>query len=251
MGGCNVCRQQTPEAFQLSTGDSNTPNFIADDPKAAKSGNLAIANENQETIMNTEYLQTTTKRTKTLDKKQNFVEHFVRELNHCRTNPNAFASIVENHIQYIEENTDSGAKNGAFYVREGMPKIPLTRGADAFREMADKLRSMTPLNKVELRANLQLSIPEEPEKWTDKKHIAETLQQIKANNKETGNYKKFNFHYDVGSPYSENSFVLQLVDDGPFKGSRSKNLLNSSYTYIGVASQKHKNRHCGYFLFAN
>jgi hypothetical protein len=194
-------------------------------------------------------IQTTETRKK--DKKQNYIEHFMRELNNCRTNPLAYADIVEKHMGYIQENPDTGAKNAAFYVREGMPKISLTRGAVAFQEFVDKLRSMAPMKKIQLRPDLSIPIDEDSSKWTSKDYIGQAVNRVKSEIKESGNYKNFNFHFDVGSPYSENSFVLQLVDDTPFKGSRSRNILNENFTYVGISSLKVKNKHCGYFLFAN
>ena len=189
--------------------------------------------------------------TKKKDKKQNYIEHFMRELNSCRTNPSAYADIVERHMGYIQENPDTGAKNAAFYVRDGMPKISLTRGAVAFQEFIDKLRSMEPMNKIQLRKDLSIEIDEDSSKWTSKDYIGQAVNKVKSEIKETANYKNFNFHFDVGSPYSENSFVLQLVDDTPFKGSRSRNILNKDFAYVGISSLKVKNKHCGYFLFAN
>lgn len=132
-----------------------------------------------------------------------------------------------------------------------MPKISLTRGVQAFQEFANKLRSMQPMAKLEFRSNLQIPIPENPSNWTSKEYIAEAVNNVKANIKDTSGYRNFSFHFDVGSPFSENSFVLQLVDDTPFKGSRSRNILNPTFKYIGISSNKVKNKHCGYFLFAN
>jgi hypothetical protein len=175
----------------------------------------------------------------------------LKEINTCRTNPSGYADKVESHLQFIQENPDTAAKNAAFYVKEGMPKIALVRGAPAFQEFADKLRKMSPMNKLELRSNLTVPIDEDQAKWTSKEYIGEAVNKVKLEIKETSGYKNFNFHFDVGSPFSENSFILQLVDDTPFKGSRSRNILNPNFSFIGISSYRIKNKHCGYFLFAN
>ena len=250
--GCN-CSKDTNEVFNLSTDRESTPFEKGNEgPVAAKSGNFNIATSNQVTLFTQEGNTERRSTKRHLDKKQNFIEHFLITMNSCRKDPASFASIVESHIQYIEDNNDSNSKNATFYVREGMPKIPLTRGASAFRECADRLRSMEPMKKLELRLDLVISVPEDVTNWTSKQHIAESLKEFKLNNKAKSNgYNKFNFHYDVGSPYSEIAFILQLVDDTPFKGARSKNILNPNFTYVGISSQKQKNRHCGYYLFAN
>ncbi len=123
-------------------------------------------------------------------------------MNSCRTNPKSYADIVEKHLQYIVDNPDTAAKNAAFYVREGMPKISLTRGVPAFKEFAEKLRSMQPMNKIELKPDLLVPISEVPANWTSKEYIAESVNKVKSELK-GGVYKTFNFHFDVGSPNSK------------------------------------------------
>jgi hypothetical protein len=132
-----------------------------------------------------------------------------------------------------------------------MPKIALNRGEEAFREAAERLRNTTGMGKVEIRANLQIPIADAVDQWGNKGYIQHQLHHFKDQNKKTRNYKHFNFFYDLGSPYAEASLVLQLVDDSPFKGSRSRTLLNPTFQYVGISSQRVKNKHCGYYLFAN
>jgi len=174
----------------------------------------------------------------------------MKELNACRSNPSSFAEKIEKHLSFIVENTEKDAKNAAFYVKEGMPKISLTRGAVAFKEYIEKLKSMNPMGKLEFRSNLQVPISDNSANWTSKEYIGETLNKVKADIKES-KYINFNFHLDVGSPYAEISFILQLVDDTPFKGSRSRNIMNPAFSFVGISSFKVKNKHCGYFLFAS
>lgn len=154
-------------------------------------------------------------------------------------------------MEFIKANPDPNSKNAALYTREGMPKIPLTRGKPAFQEFAAKLRETEPMGNVEFREDLKINISEDTSLWADKKYIGDVLQKFKDENKESKHYKNFNFQYDIGSPYAENSIIIQIVDDGPFKGTRSKNILNPSYAHVGITCQKVKNKHCGYFLFAS
>jgi len=152
-------------------------------------------------------------------------------------------------MQYIEQSQDPKDPNPYYYVRVNMPKVALPKGPKAFQETADRLRNTTILGKIELKKDLE--IPISKDKWVNKDYIQTQLSFFKENNKKTGNYKNFNFFFDLGSPYAEASVVLQLVDDSPFKGSRSRTLLNPSFNYVGVSSQRVKNKHCGYFLFAS
>jgi len=184
--------------------------------------------------------------------KDSYIQRFLRELNRCRTNPIEYALIVEKHLSYIEDNVDQGGKHSAFYSREGLPKIALKTGLDAFRQTIEKLKTLKPMKKLEFKFDLQIPILEDPAIWEDKIFLRESLKKIKSDNKANNiSYKNLAFHYDIGSPFSDSSFILQLVDDSAFNGSRSKNLLNPNFTYIGINSQKVKNKHCGYFLFAS
>ena len=132
-----------------------------------------------------------------------------------------------------------------------MPKVALNKGAQAFTEFAAKLKTMQPMKPLEAREDLKVPINEDPQKWTDKALISEAVNKQKAAIKETSSYNSFNFHFDVGSPQADISFILQLVDDTPFKGSRQRNIINPEFKYVGISTFKVKNKNCGYFLFAN
>jgi hypothetical protein len=132
-----------------------------------------------------------------------------------------------------------------------MPKVALNKGEIAFRDFAVKLKDIKSLPPLEAREDLKVPINEEPQKWTDKVLISDAVNKQKAAIKDTSSYTAFNFHFDVGSPLAEISFVLQLVDDTPFKGSRQRNILNPDFKYVGISTLKVKNKNCGYFLFAN
>lgn len=181
-------------------------------------------------------------------RKRDYAAEYIREINECRSNPPAYAKKIENVLQFIKENKEKG---GGTFEKEGMPKVALNRGEPAFREFIEKLKTIEPLPKLEARDDLKVDINEDPQKWTDKNLISEAVNNRKAAIKDTSNYNAFNFHFDVGSPVAETSFILQLVDDTPFKGSRQRNILNKDFKYVGISSLKVKNKNCGYFLFAN
>jgi hypothetical protein len=180
--------------------------------------------------------------------KRDFASDYIKEINECRANPAAYAAKVENVIQYIKANTEKGV--GGTFEKEGMPKVALNKGEAAFREFALRLKGMQPLKPLEAREDLKVPIDSDPQKWTDKALISEAVNKQKAAIKDTSSYTSFNFHFDVGSPVAETSFILQLVDDTPFKGSRQRNILSPEFKYVGIQTLKVKNKNCGYFLFA-
>lgn len=175
----------------------------------------------------------------------------MKEINQLRANPASYIEKVESQKQFIVANTEEGSKTSAFYVKDNTPKISLTRGVVVFDEIINILKNTKPMDKLEFREDLQIPIPEDSAKWTAKDNISEIVKNKKDSLKGNSSYNNFNFHFDVGSPYSEISFILQLIDDTPFKGARSKNILNPTFKYIGISSLKVKNKHCGYYLFAN
>jgi len=267
-----MCRQSTPETFCLTieagqTQDKPDEGLVA----AAKTGNFGVVRLSFKCsyhkikkliliwiqkicILIDQKRKDVRFYNYSLDfenKTECYIEHFIRDLNKCRNNPAGFAQIIEDHMQYIEQSQDSNDPNPYYYVRLNMPKVALNRGPEAFKETADRLRNTTRMGKVELKHDLEIPISECHDQWGNKDYIQDQLHHFKDLNKKTRNYKHFNFFFDLGSPYAEASLVLQLVDDSPFKGSRSRTLLNPSFNYVGISSQRLKNKHCGYYLFAN
>jgi hypothetical protein len=142
------------------------------------------------------------------------------------------------------------------YQREGMPKIALNQGEVAFKNFAENLKNKYSLPSIEFRQDLQIEINSDPKKWTDKEYITSLVNNKKNQFKDSPSpYRNFVFHFDVGSTDPEISFIIQLVDDTPFKGTRSKNILNQHLKYVGISTmqvkQKKCDKNCGYFLFAN
>jgi hypothetical protein len=202
--------------------------------------NMLFVNNEKDLPTNRSFCSNGSKRK--LGKSENFNEHIFRLINKCRSNPSDFAKIIEQHIQFIQE------ENGHFYyVRKDLPKIALKEGEKAFRDLIERLRNTSPLNPLEMREDLHVTIPENQEEWAKKEYLASAINEVKHNSVGK-DYKNFQFHFDIGSPRSEDSFVIQLVDDTSFKGARTNNLLNPNFKYIGINSKKEKIRKIFFFL---
>lgn len=179
---------------------------------------------------------------------RDYTAGYLKEINICRANPSLYALEIENVIQFIKEDKE---KNTFTFEKEGMPKIPLIKGEVFFREVAEKLRRIQPIQLLEVRDDLRVPISNDPLKVTEWNSMKEAVDKVVESFKETSNYKSYCFHYDVGPTNAKNSFILQLVDDAPFNLKRQKNILNPDFKYIGINAIKIKNKNCGYFLFAN
>lgn len=95
--------------------------------------------------------------------------------------------------------------------------------------------------------NLCLDIPDELSLIGNRDLISSGIQVIES---KFSNYINFNFHYDIGINSALVSLVSQIVDDSPFKGIRSKNILNSNNVFVGITSKVVEGELCSYYLFA-
>jgi len=133
------------------------------------------------------------------------------------------------------------------YIQDKIPKVTLVKGEPAFKEVIDKLSSMAPIEKLKLKKELNLEIPEKEE------YKNEFINELFAHKKEElkdSTFKNITCHYDIGATNAVVSAALQLVDDSNFKGSRRANILNPNFKYVGFGSQKVKNKVYNFFVFA-
>jgi hypothetical protein len=148
-------------------------------------------------------------------------------------------------IPNIQANTEG--KKGFLYVQEKIPKVTLNKGEPAFREAIEKLKTIQPMEKLKLKKELNMEVPEAEE------YKNEYINQLFAQKKEElkdGQFKNITCHYDIGSSNAVVSAALQLVDDSNFKGARRNNILNPNFKYVGFGSQKVKSKHYCFFIFS-
>ena len=112
--------------------------------------------------------------------------------------------------------------------------------------MIDKLSNLEPMNKLIVKKELELEVPEKEEYKND--FINELFNAKKEELKDQ--FKNITCHYDIGSSNAAVSAALQVVDDSNFKGARRNNILNPNFKYVGIGMQKVKNKFYCFFLFA-
>ncbi len=169
----------------------------------------------------------------------------VDEFNIARTTPKDFVKKIEDLIPNIQPNVEG--KKGFLYVQEKVPKVTLNKGEAAFRDLIEKLQAMEPMDKLVVKKELNMEIPERDEYKND--YINE-LFSAKKEELKSSEFKNITCHYDIGSSHSAVSAALQIVDDSNFKGARRNNILNPSFKYIGYGSHKLKSKYYNFFIFA-
>lgn len=165
-------------------------------------------------------------------------------INALRSNPQEFASKVEAAISYIK--VEDGK---LIFETESGSKIALLKGEEAFRECANKLRTLAPLPVFEFSNDLCAPVPEVSADWKKQSSVEAALGKIRAET--AGKYTEFGFNLDLGVSDPEMSCILQVVDDSGLKGKRSATLLNKDFKYCGIAhAAKGKKQFCAYLTFA-
>ncbi len=169
----------------------------------------------------------------------------VEEFNIARTSPKDYVKKIEDLIPNIQPNADG--KKGFLYIQDKIPKITLNKGELAFREIIEKLQAAEPLNKLVVKKELNMEIPDREEFKND--YINELFSAKKEELKDT-EFKNITCHYDIGSSNAAVSAALQVVDDSNFKGARRNNILNPDFKFIGYGNHKLKSKHYNFFIFA-
>ena len=171
-------------------------------------------------------------------------EENVAEFNLARTNPKEYVRKIEILIPNIQPNVEG--KKGFLYIQDKVPKVTLNKGENAFKDVMEKLGQLDPMNKLVVKAELNLNVPDQEEYKND--FINEMFSKKKEELKDS--YKNITCHYDIGSAIASVSAALQVVDDSNFKGARRNNILNPAFKYIGTGTHKVKNKFYCFFIFA-
>jgi hypothetical protein len=183
---------------------------------------------------------------------EGFADLMLSEFNLARTQPTKYIERVQSHLKYIKPNPEYKKTNSLPFMfdKEGIPKVALLRGVEAFNEFITFLSLAPKLEPLKLQQEIAIKPLSKAEYQTKREVIAELYMRKK---KELGDkYKTLDFHYDYGTNNYEISSLLQLVDDNNSDKQRRNKILSWEYKYVGISLAKIKaNRYCVYVTFAN
>jgi len=153
-----------------------------------------------------------------------YVKRVFHLINKIRTNPSEFISVIEQAEKYITE------KNGRKIFEDNGLKISLNEGEAMFKDCADYLKSLKPMNELNFCDDIVLECPTEEKKIKDMNFFREKVLEKK-------NKSGILAYFKDSICIPEISVLLMMVDDS-VKNPRKKRetLLNPNYKYIGISS---------------
>ena len=173
-----------------------------------------------------------------------YPEKMLEIINKIRDDPPSYADFIENSIKYIIQENDKEDETKMKLIFKKKVKVALTRGEEAFKEAAEKLRNMESLPPLELNREINVPLPETEEEIKDPKFLKEQVKILR----ETTNIDLF-FKDLIKVP--EVSALLMVVDDSVKNPGRKRHaILNRNFKYIGINSQFIGKTFVAYFTFS-
>jgi Ni,Fe-hydrogenase III small subunit len=163
-------------------------------------------------------------------KKRRFDLEIVDMINDFRINPRSYVDKLLNMI----DNVNKLSNNKLVYHKKGQPRIVMSTGESAIREIADYISKLNPMEKLEVRKEIAIPVPVNPDYWTNSYSmlVEDKTKELKAKSKTK--YNILSFHFDLSVSDPETSLLLQLVDDNSFKGLRRSHICDPEMKYIAV-----------------
>ncbi len=140
-----------------------------------------------------------------------------------RRNPKIYAEEINKAKALIE------VKDGKIIVKKGKLSCKLLKGEEAFDNIIEKLKNMSPIGPLSFQQHLVIDLTN----YSDSKAVIQALDRKKKELKERGMVVN-SFHDKISDPYF--GVMMQVIDDNnQFNGKRSEILLKSDMNYIGIS----------------
>ena len=158
-------------------------------------------------------------------------------INKIRQDPPSFAQDIEDAISKI---TTIDGK----LIYKGAVKVSIKTGESVFKDAANKLRQMEPLEPFELCEDIAIVVPDEEDKMKNTKVLQELVEE-KRKEVDIDSY----FKDLIKDPYT--SVLLMVIDDnGKNTGKKRDVVLGKEFTKMAVTSRRVKKTFCAYLTFA-
>ena len=176
--------------------------------------------ENEQTIYNNKFNNTT-----------------LALINDARRNPQAYAQKILDNIQYILN------ENGKIVFKRKV-KVLLNRGEAAFREAADELNNLSPMNELVMKPEIVIPLPESTEEMNDNNLLRNKVIKIRENH-------NINVYFKNMIKNPEIAVLLLIVDDSVNSPGKKRNaILNPEFRKIGIDSTFLGNIFISHFSFS-
>ena len=205
--GCQCNNQKEEQNTEISKNDDNM-----DDNNEQKDEIFGLSNQDRldpenliEVNENENDNQLSQKNEDKNSKYADYPKKMLELINKIRANPSSYADIVLNGINNIIINQDFDETKPKIIYKNKV-KVALSKGEQAFREVAEILKEMQPLPPLEFKDEICVPVPETEEELNDHSYLKNQINIIQENN----NIDLF-FKDLVKLP--EVSALLMIVDD--------------------------------------
>lgn len=158
-------------------------------------------------------------------------------INQVRREPKMYANKILDNIQYIITE-----KENKVYKRK--VKVLLNRGEPAFREAANYLSSLEPMNELVMKPEIIIPLPASEEEMNDNLTLTNKVMKIREN-------YNINVYFKNMIKNPEIAVLLLIVDDSVNSpGKKRKAILNPDFRKIGIDSKFLGNKFISHFSFS-
>lgn len=176
------------------------------------------------------------------EKNRKFCQDLLNELNLIRNKPLQYIKKLE----YFKEQVKEVDNNRYILEYEGI--ITPLSNKYIFDELINLIRSNESLQVLEMKDNLVITLPSDINLIQSYDYMANQFVMKKLGLSNI--YKNLMFHYDVNNRNAELSTLFQLIDDSNVNKQRRRNILNRSYSCIGISIERiSKENFCSYIVF--
>ncbi len=171
-------------------------------------------------------------------------------INKIRENPSSYANIIEESIKYIqtkkERIKDSSGEEREItkIIFKKKLKVALTKGEIAFKEAANILRNINPVEPLIFNTDILIPLPENEEDIKNPYFLRNNGEKVKENTSLEIYFKDL-----IKDP--ETSVLLMIVDDNGKNAGKKRNcLLSPNYKYISINSKFIGKTFIAYYSFS-
>ena len=240
MGGCNCLERKTEDENEINNAENENKSVSVPEiqntfsPEEYENVMLTEKKEEEEEITN---LESKIKGDIEVDESNKFNNMTLDLINQVRKNPKDYANKVLDNIKYII--TENGKK-----VFKRKVKVLLNTGEPAFRNAANYLNTLSPMEELVMKPEIIIPLPQEESQITDNILLRNKVNQIREN-------YNINVYFKNMIKNPEKAVLLLIVDDSVNSpGKKRKAILNPEFRKIGIDSKFLGHVFVSYFTFS-
>ena len=175
---------------------------------------------------------------------EDYPTQILQIINTIRKDPKAYSNVIEDSIKNIIIQNNDDEDNPKILYKNKV-KVTLKRGEIAFKEVAEKLRNISPLPPLKFKKDICIPLPENEEEIRTPSYLENQIKILKKK-------VKIDKYFKDLIKISEVSALLMIVNDNgeKCKGKREA-ILNKNYKYIGISCKLYWKTFIAFFTFSS